>query len=49
MVILKLPLTDEEFMRIAAANEEWRFESTKDGELVIIPPTGETLVAVTVS
>lgn len=40
MVTLKLPLTDEEFMQIAAANEEWRFESTKDGELVIIPPTG---------
>lgn len=40
MVILKLPLTDEEFRQIAAANEEWRFESTKDGELVIMPPTG---------
>ena len=40
MVILKLPLTDEEFMRIAAANEDWRFESTKTGELVIMPPTG---------
>lgn len=40
MVTLKLPLTDEEFMRIASANEEWRFESTKDGGLVIMPPTG---------
>ncbi|PIG91379.1 Uma2 family endonuclease [Gloeocapsopsis sp. IPPAS B-1203] len=40
MITLKLPLTDEEFMRIASENEEWRFESTKDGELVITPPTG---------
>lgn len=40
MVTLKLPLTDEEFSQIAAANEEWRFESTKTGELVIMPPTG---------
>ncbi|MES1022617.1 Uma2 family endonuclease [Gloeocapsa sp. BRSZ] len=40
MITLKLPLTDEEFMRIASENEEWRFESTKDGELVIMPPTG---------
>ncbi|MBE9193359.1 Uma2 family endonuclease [Gloeocapsopsis crepidinum LEGE 06123] len=40
MITLKLPLTDEEFMRIASENEEWRFESTKNGELVIMPPTG---------
>ncbi len=40
MVTLKLPLTDEEFRQIAAANEDWCFESTKDGELVIMPPTG---------
>jgi len=40
MITLKLPLTDEEFMRIASENEEWRFESTKDGELVIMPPNG---------
>ncbi|MUL36936.1 Uma2 family endonuclease [Gloeocapsopsis dulcis] len=40
MITLKLPLTDEEFMRIASENEEWWFESTKDGELVIMPPTG---------
>lgn len=40
MVTLKLPLTDAEFLRIASENEEWRFESTKDGELVIMPPTG---------
>ena len=40
MITLKLPLTDEEFMRIAAANEDWRFESTKDGELMIMPPPG---------
>jgi Uma2 family endonuclease len=40
MITLKLPLTDEEFMRLASENEEWRFESTKDGELVIMPPTG---------
>lgn len=40
MITLKLPLTDEEFMRIASENEEWHFESTKDGELVIMPPTG---------
>ena len=40
MVTLKLPLTDEEFIQIAAANQDWRFESTKDGELVIMPPTG---------
>lgn len=40
MVTLKLPLTDEEFIQIAAANEDWCFESTKDGELVIMPPTG---------
>lgn len=39
-MLIKLPLTDEEFRQIAAANEEWRFESTKDGELVIMPPTG---------
>lgn len=38
-MLIKLPLTDEEFMRVAAANEEWRFESTKDGELMIMPPT----------
>lgn len=40
MVTLKLPLTDEEFRQIAAANEDLCFESTKDGELVIMPPTG---------
>lgn len=40
MVTLKLPLTDEEFIQIAAANQDWCFESTKDGELVIMPPTG---------
>lgn len=40
MVTLKLPLTDEEFIQIAAANEDWCFESTKTGELVIMPPTG---------
>ncbi|MBW4640746.1 MAG: Uma2 family endonuclease [Gloeocapsa sp. UFS-A4-WI-NPMV-4B04] len=40
MVTLKLPLTDEEFIQIAAANQDWCFESTKDGKLVIMPPTG---------
>lgn len=40
MITLKLPLTDEEFMQIASENEEWQFESTKDGKLVIMPPTG---------
>ena len=40
MVTLKLPLTDEEFIQIAAANQEWRFESTKTRELVIMPLTG---------
>lgn len=41
---LKVPpavaLTDEQFYQLCVANEEWRFELTADGELIIMPPTG---------
>jgi Uma2 family endonuclease len=35
-----LGLTDEQFLRLCADNEDLRFELTAEGELVIMPPTG---------
>ena len=34
------PMTDEEFLRICAANELLRLERDANGELVIMSPTG---------
>jgi Uma2 family endonuclease len=33
-------LTDEQFFQLCIANEEWRFEMSGEGELIIMPPTG---------
>jgi Uma2 family endonuclease len=35
-----LELTDEQFLRLGADNEDLRLELTAEGELVIMPPTG---------
>lgn len=34
------PLTDEALYRLCVANRELRIERTRDGELIIMPPTG---------
>src|SRR6476469_801213 len=43
-ITLNLPaavaLTDEQFYQLSIANEEWRFELTAEGELIIMSPTG---------
>lgn len=33
-------ITDEQFYQLSVANEEWRFELTAEGELIIMSPTG---------
>jgi Uma2 family endonuclease len=33
-------ITDEQFYQLSVANEEWRFELTAEGELIIMPPVG---------
>jgi len=33
-------ITDEQFYQLSIANEEWRFELTAEGELIIMSPTG---------
>jgi Uma2 family endonuclease len=33
-------LTDEQFYQLCVANEQWQFELTAEGELIIMPPTG---------
>lgn len=38
----KLKLSDESFIQLVAANPEWNFESSADGELIIVLPTGGT-------
>src|SRR5918911_983424 len=38
--VKSLGLTDEQFLRLCADNEELRLELTAAGELVIMPPTG---------
>jgi Uma2 family endonuclease len=37
---LKLRVTPEEFARLCQLNRDLRLELTKDGELVVMPPTG---------
>jgi|SRR6266498_1422295 Uma2 family endonuclease len=38
--VKSLGLTDEQFLRLCADNEDLRLELTAEGELVIMPPTG---------
>jgi Uma2 family endonuclease len=38
--VKSLGLTDEQFLRLCADNEDRRMELTAAGELVIMPPTG---------
>jgi Uma2 family endonuclease len=33
-------LTDEQFYQLCVANEQWQFELTAEGKLIIMPPTG---------
>ena len=33
-------ITDEQFYQLSLANEEWRFELTAEGELIVMSPTG---------
>ncbi len=33
-------LTDQEFFELCQANSEAKLERTKDGEIIIMPPTG---------
>lgn len=33
-------ISDEDFFEFCRANPEWRIERTKDGDVVIMPPTG---------
>jgi Uma2 family endonuclease len=33
-------ITDDQFYQLSVANEEWRFELTAEGELIIMSPTG---------
>ena len=37
---LHLELTDEQFFQLCQNNRDLRFERTKVGELIIMPPTG---------
>ena len=37
---LKIDLTDEQFFQMCQKNRDYRFESTAEGELLIMPPTG---------
>ena len=37
---LKLRITAEEFERLCQLNRDLRLELTKDGELIVMPPTG---------
>ena len=43
-IVLRLPeewhLTEDIFLELCALNEGWEFETTADGELVIMPSTG---------
>lgn len=39
-LILDPPLTDEEFETLCAANEQVRLERTREGKIVVNPPTG---------
>ena len=43
-IVLRLPaewqLTEDVFLELCALNEGWEFETTADGELVIMPGTG---------
>jgi Uma2 family endonuclease len=38
----KLRLSDEQFWQLCQDNDEWQFERTATGELIIMPPTGGT-------
>ena len=44
-ILLRLPeqwrLTEDIFLELCALNEGWEFETTADGELVIMPGTGQ--------
>ena len=43
ILLIKLPpkmRTDDDLLELASANPELKFEMTKNGELVIMPPTG---------
>ena len=33
-------LSDDDFFEFCQANRDWRFERTKEGEVIIMPPTG---------
>ena len=35
-----IQLTDEQFYRLCQDNQDWKFELTAQGELIIMPPTG---------
>ena len=37
---LSIDLTDEQFFELCQRNRDYRFEWTKSGELLIMPPTG---------
>ena len=39
-VVFDPPLTDEEFERMSMANELVKLERTKDGRIIVNPPTG---------
>ena len=35
-----IPITDEQFYQLCAANRELKLERTAKGDLIIMPPTG---------
>ena len=37
---LTIDLTDDQFWQLCQKNQEWKFERTASGELLIISPTG---------
>ena len=37
---LTIDLTDEQFWQLCQKNQEWKFERTASGELLIMSPTG---------
>jgi Uma2 family endonuclease len=39
-LILDPPLTDEQFQELCFANDWFRFERTREGEILMHPPTG---------
>jgi Uma2 family endonuclease len=46
-VILEPPLTDEEFEQMSTANELVKLERTKEGKIIVNPPTGLAAAAAT--